>query len=344
MRSNCCLRSNFTMSEPSDRFLPISQLKAKMSLSGSSSASGCLCEPLPRTRMSTKVLHGKSKLRHKQARDTAREYGYTVYELSDLVPWFLCIYYTRNPKKNPTGMGRPLIGPHRFKNRRSNHMFLSVQQCPMFVPMKNYFEYWSLLGRLWDQEQDISAEKHRFQRISQKNDISTGPVRVDNGITPATLNGLEMSTRPELYRYLSRAGKRRVRARQVQHKIQTTQTSAISAPDHRCVIPKKLKEWRKKKFKQGEDVYNKCHTCRQVFSCGHWYTTLCLECDLSWNSRKTITCPLWAMRSEGKWNPYSFFSGSRVGYVQAPKNWMLTNGLTIIQCINDAWPCRESFG
>jgi hypothetical protein len=306
MRSNCCLRSNFTISEPSDIFLPISQLKAKRSLSGSSSASWCLCEPFQRTRMSTKVSHGKSKLRHKQAPDTAREYGYTVHELSDLVPWFLCIYYTRSRRTNLTGVERPLIGPHSLKNRHSNHMFLSVQQCPMFVPMKNYFEYWSLLGRIWDQEQDISLENGRFQRFSHKNDISTGFIRVDNSITPATLDGLEVSTRPRLYQSLSRAGKRRVRARQLRQNDQTTQTSAISAPDHRYIVPKKLKEWRKKKFKQGEDVYKKCHTCRQVFSCGHWYITLCRDCDLSWNSRKAMECPLWAMRSNGKWKAHNF--------------------------------------
>jgi hypothetical protein len=82
--------------------------------------------------------------------------------------------------------------------------------------------------------------------------------------------------------------------------------SAAKSPDHRYVISKRLKDWHKKKFKQGKDVYNTCHTCWQIFICGHWYNTLCRECDVSWNSGKAILCPLWAMRANGTWEPHSF--------------------------------------
>jgi hypothetical protein len=293
-------------------FLPTSQLKAKKCASpGSSSVVDCVCKPLPRIRMRpsrTADINGlprKSQVRQKQTSDMT-DYGHTAQELADLAPRSVCIYYTRNRRKTLASMEIPLIGSRGLKIRRPKHMFLSVQQCPIFVPMNTFFQHWALLGYLWDQEPNINPGMHLLKESSKKYGTSAESDRVYDAITPAPLDGLEVPTRPEHYESLSRAGKRRVRAAQLKQKDRKVQGSAAKAPDHRNVISKRLKDWRKKKFKQGQDVYNTCHTCWQIFSCGHQCNTLCRECDVSWNSGKTIKCPLWAMRANGTWKPHSF--------------------------------------
>jgi hypothetical protein len=85
----------------------------------------------------------------------------------------------------------------------------------MFVPMNNFFQYWSLLGYLRDQEQDINPEKYRLKEISNQNDTSAESGRADDNITPAPLHGFEVLTRPEYYGFVSRARKRRMRAAQL---------------------------------------------------------------------------------------------------------------------------------
>jgi hypothetical protein len=85
-----------------------------------------------------------------------------------------------------------------------------------------------------------------------------------------------------------------------------THIPASPASDRVRVVPKKIREWRKKKYKQGKDVYNTCHTCCQVFNCGHMYNTLCYECDLSWDRGRAMACPLWVIRKSGGWLPNRF--------------------------------------
>ncbi|KNG49773.1 hypothetical protein DDE82_006259 [Stemphylium lycopersici] len=228
------------------------------------------------------------------------DYGYTAQELSDLPTPSVCIYYTPAllRGKKPSEWNIPLIGPHILENQQQESMFVSVQQCPMFVPMKNFLEHWSLLGYLWDQEQSYNPAKDQLQSNAKENGTSPSPDRIDDN-TPNASDKVEARTRPEHYGSLSKAGKRRIRAAQCKLKNQTLQKPATKIPKRRYETPKWLKAWRKKRFKRGEDVYSTCHTCLQIYTCGHRYQTLCRECDRSWDSGQSIQCPLWGIRIQG---------------------------------------------
>jgi hypothetical protein len=230
--------------------------------------------------------------------------GGDSYTAQKLATWSLCIYYAQIRGKNLSGMDIPLIGPHYLKNRRPKHTFLSLQQCPLFVSVRTFYQYWSLLGCLWDYGQTIDKAEAPLQEIPEKKDSSAESVRVDEDITTAALGEVETLTRPENWECLSKSAKRRVR--KLMQKEQKLRISDVKALDRRHPIPKRLEDWRKKRTKEGKDVFSQCHTCWQFYSCGHRYTTLCRECDLSWDHRQAIQCPLWAMRVNGTWKPHRF--------------------------------------
>ena len=71
-------------------------------------------------------------------------------------------------------------------------------------------------------------------------------------------------------------------------------------------VPQELTKWRKKKLRSKADPFRQCHTCWQLFSCGHRHRTLCRACDLSWDRGQSISCPLYRMRVEERWEPGMF--------------------------------------
>ncbi|KAH3918708.1 hypothetical protein HBI56_024770 [Parastagonospora nodorum] len=107
------------------------------------------------------------------------------------------------------------------------------------------------------------------------------------------------------YKSLSVAGKRRARKQRLKRSMGAEEKHKATLC-RQTNVPHDLRQWRNKRYKRGTDPYNTCHTCWQLFACGHNHHTLCYICDTAWDQKQLLKCPLHQLRRNALLKPETF--------------------------------------